>query len=228
MRFNHLYHLKNGMAVLAGFVLLAGSWWMPASCPAATGGGTSAIGTVSFDPVSPATGDSLRAVVQADSQALNGLRYQWKVDGETVQDGTEDTLSHPLKRDDFVELNVIPPEGAMRSNSVFVRNAPPKIHLKGQQIDKDGTYTAQLEVKDPQSDPVTLTLKNGPPGMEIDESSSAIRWKVPSDANGAYGVEVSARNPQGDETLLSFQVRIAWQTADGKANGNASSNSPKQ
>jgi hypothetical protein len=137
-------------------------------------------------------------------------------------------LTHPFKRGDFVELDVIPNEGGMRSNSVFVGNAPPTVQLKNQQIDGHGTYTAQLEAADPESDPVTLILKNGPPGMELDQTSRAIRWKVPSDAKGVYGIEVSAMDPQGDESMLSFQVKIGWETG-GKADTNAaSSNSPKQ
>ena len=196
MRFIHQHNVKNGIAVAAGVFFLAASWWMPAGCPAqGMGRGAPVFGKVSFDPASPATGESVRAVVQAEPADLAGVRYQWKVNGETVQDGPEDTLSQSLKRDDFIELNVIEPGGAMVSNSVFVRNAPPQLRLKGQQLDKEGVYTAQLEAKDPQSDSITLSLKNGPQGMELDESKSALRWKVPSDANGAYAVEVSAASP---------------------------------
>ena len=227
MRFKYPHESKHGLAILAGLIFLAGFWGIPAYAPA-QGSGAPAIGTVSFEPPHPATGDSLRAVVQANEAVLETLRYKWTVNGRTVQDGTENTLAQPLKRGDFVELEVIPSDGAMRSNSVFVANAPPKLRLKGQKIDGDGVYIAQLEAEDPESDPITLTLKSGPPGMEIDQQNKAVHWKIPSDANGAYGVDVSASDPQGDETMLSFQVKIGWETS-GKANSDAaSSNSPKQ
>jgi hypothetical protein len=229
MKFSHLHKLISAMAFAAGLAFLAGS--IPESVQAQGSGGSVAspsIVAVTFDPATPATGDRLRAVVQAGTADLSGLRFQWKVNGEMVQSSTEDTLSHPFKRGDFIELDAIANDGVMRSNSVFVGNAPPTVQLKSQQIDGSGTYTAQMETADPDSDPVTLILKNGPQGMEIDQASKAIKWKVPADAKGVYGIEVSARDPQGDESMLSFQVKIGWETG-GKADTNAaSSNSPKQ
>lgn len=172
---------------------------------------------VSFDPETPTTGDQVKAIATAKGSELTGVRflYRWKVNGDTVQESMEDVLSHPIKDGDFIEVEVTPSDGLNEGKTVLhtalVANAPPKMTLTGQNLSGDGAYEAHVQASDADGDPVTFSLKSAPEGMTIDPTQGTIRWSVQSETKGNFGIEVSARDSKGAETLLSYQFQISWQ-----------------
>jgi hypothetical protein len=198
---------------------------------AAWAGEAGDISSVSFSPSAPVTGDHLRAVaaggLSPDDRAR--LLYRWSVNGQVVQDGRADALSVAVRRGDFVEVEAsLGDPSHMRSNSVFIGNAPPTLHLSAQNVDANGLYTARIETSDPESDPVTLSLESGPPGMELSSPEGALRWQAGSDSQESYDVQVSAKDSLGAESMLTFQIKIRWESSAGDQNGESSPVSRKQ
>jgi hypothetical protein len=173
------------------------------------------IEAIAFEPSVPVTGDRLRATVELDNPDGADVRliHRWKVNGETVSEAESDTLEHPLRFGDFVELEVVPVtaagEGRRLSESISVANAPPFMKLTGQEVDGASTYTAGLEVEDPEGDAVVLELREGPEGMRLDPSMGRLIWPIPENVEGSFDVAVSGRDTHGGESLLRFQVKVS-------------------
>lgn len=177
---------------------------------------------VQIEPGAPVTGDQVAARVSFASTTPQpaGLVYKWKKNGLSVQESTSQVLSVPVKRDDFVEVEVLSSEKSASSSksvsgSAMVGNAPPSMRLANQGVGNDGVYQAKVESTDPEGDNFTLSIKDGPAGMTIDPQGN-IRWALDSKAQGAFSVAVSARDVHGAETSLTYQIKIRRET-DGKA-----------
>lgn len=189
---------------------------------------------VSFEPGFPVTGEQLLARVQAsdpDGDEIK-VRYRWEIDGEAVQESEDSTLNSPLHRGAFIEVAVIASNSSADSGpvkvSVFVGNASPTLRLAGQSLGGDNTYRATIEAADAEGDPVKFALKTGPPGMNIDPDTGIVQWLVrPEETGSGYEVQVAARDSEGAETLLGYQIKTRLEASDGivnQANPAASSN----
>lgn len=173
---------------------------------------------VGLDPASPVTGDSLKATIVPSSSGESGKEflYRWKVDGLVVQESPSNVLARPIKRGDFVEVEVSAQKpggtGKFVSRYATVGNAPPEVKLSSQNMGSDGKYEGHLEGKDPEQDSITFGLRNGPQGMTVDPYSGVIRWAAGPEVQGVFSVEVSAKDSQGAETALSFQIKVRRET----------------
>ncbi len=229
--------IRNILGCFGLIALMAplGAWQEACSPAHAQGNAASddcpAISSVVFEPSSPVTGDHLRAAPKGEAgQAdLARIQYLWKVNGREVQNGDQSVLSYSLHRGDFVEVEATTCFSPLRmlSNSVKVGNAPPVPRLVQSGVNGDGVYTAKLEAVDPESDAVTFSLKSGPTGMQISPSDGAISWQPQTDMDGSYGVEVVARDAQGAESSISYQIRLRWESAKEK-NDNAATATPSK
>ncbi len=176
---------------------------------------------VGIEPSTPVAGDSLKAkILMADGGASwAGFRYRWLINGRVVQESGESVLSSRTKRGDHVSVEVCPANedcgSEFVSSSVQVDNSPPRMRRVEQRMKDNGAYEARIEASDPDGDNVSFALKSGPPGMVVDSSSGAIHWRSGPDGGGSFGVEVAARDAQGAESLLSYQINIRWETEGG-------------
>lgn len=176
---------------------------------------------VHFDPASPITGDSLKAVVVASGVDKDKavLSYRWKINGQMVQESASNVLEHSIKRGDFVEVEVSAsggsPAGKLVSRYTTLGNAPPELKLSSQNMGTDGAYEARLEATDPEHDSVSFSLQAGPPGMTIESVTGVIRWSAGADIEGTYSVQVSARDSEGSESLLNYQIKIKREIVGG-------------
>ena len=172
------------------------------------------IEAVALEPSSPVTGDQLKATVTLDAsvQSSPELLYRWKKNGQTVQESSSEVLGDVIKRGDMIEVEVMASHGTGESsngvsNYTMVGNAPPAIRLAGQTIGNEGAYQAKVESSDPEGDNFDLSIKEGPPGLTIDNGGN-IRWAMDAKTEGMFSVAVSARDIHGAETALSYQIRI--------------------
>jgi len=185
-------------------------------------GSPPAIEKVSLEPKSPVTGDQLRATVQATDPAGAALMvlYRWKIDGQVVQESEDSVLNSPLHRGGSVELEVVVSNHASSCSPVrvaaFVGNASPTVRLSGQSLESGNDYHAKIEAADPEGDPIRFMLKSGPPGMNVDPATGAIRWIVKTEDTGAsHEVQIAAQDSEGAETLLNYQIKTRLESSDG-------------
>ncbi len=171
---------------------------------------------VKFQPASPETGDKLALVVKM-SEKISSAEIRWSVNGDhhdTVYDdgsGESVELDKAIKSGDVIEVEVIPYDmsgtpGRTVQKKVVCRKAPPTLKLVHQKVEKD-TYSALVEVKDPEDQPVSLSIE-GPPGMTID-NSGAITWKITEKTTGKFDVQVTGADNAGGKATLNYSFRIS-------------------
>jgi hypothetical protein len=178
------------------------------------------ISAMKLEPVRPQTGDRLALKLDA-AGGTQRAEIRWVVNGEEV--GLSDAIEFPatvpletnIKAGDKIEVTATPfnledekgPEQVIRT---VVRNAPPIMKLENQRI--EGTvYKAELKASDLEGKPVTLTLKKGPPGMKVD-SEGRITWKFEPGTKGKFDVQISGKDEDGAEAILSYTFRIRRST----------------
>ena len=188
---------------------------------------------VSLQPSAPVTGDRLTAKVKYNGESgyQTNLTYVWLINGENVQESEEPDLEQAIHRGDFVELRVAltgtPSSEDAKSCSTFVGNAPPDLKIVNQNMNETGLYQAQIEASDPEKDPTSVSLKKAPPGMLIDQQSQIVKWVVAPDQQGTFDVAISAKDAHGAETLLTYQVKVAWQEGE-RSKGHDTSSAKTQ
>jgi hypothetical protein len=174
------------------------------------------IGKLRFVPELPQTGDSLKIRVGLSKDASRA-QVTWFLNGEEAQRSDIDRFSSTadfhgsIKARDEIKVVVKPygelgEEGDPSSRTVVCQNAPPDLRLVGQDL-KDGAYVARVEAEDPEGRPVSFALREGPPGMEIDDQGH-IRWQMPDDASGGFTVKVAAKDEDGGEAVLSYTFTV--------------------
>jgi Putative Ig domain len=80
---------------------------------------------------------------------------------------------------------------------------PPTAAPVGQQT------TYQIEVYDPEGDPISLELSQAPPGMALDSETGVVYWTPTfSQLGGTWTVTISASDPNGGISTLAFDITV--------------------
>ena len=168
------------------------------------------ITSLNVNPQLPVAGDKVKAeVVASDKEGdIVTITYQWSKNDGTLSE-TSDTLllSGDFKRGDKISLGVIPDDGKSKgmplSVVMFVTNSSPVIKPSPETFRFDGNvYSYQVKATDPDSDPLSYSLKSAPAGMTID-TSGLIKWNVPPEFTGKTPITVSVTDGHGGESLQS-------------------------
>ena len=178
--------------------------------------GSPDLGSLEFLPPQPRTGDDLKVKITVGGSALRA-EVRWSVNGEEValsdcnDTVPEAALGVAIKAGDQIEVSVTPFNAENEAGWPMVRkitigNAPPHIKLLEQKI-VSGVYTAKVEATDPEGEPVSFTLQQGPPGMSVDPKG-AISWRFSQGTTGKFDVKVSAKDQQGGEAVLLYSFAI--------------------
>jgi hypothetical protein len=138
------------------------------------------------------------------------ISYEWTKNGEPAGDGKQ--IANPLKRGDKVDVKITPFDGEDYGRSVILHreivNLPPVIIENNKHRFDGNTYTSQVEATDPDGDPLTYSLKSGPPGMTIDSASGLIKWNVPANFAGKAPFVVSVADGHGGEASQGLTLNI--------------------
>ncbi|MEJ5363712.1 MAG: putative Ig domain-containing protein [Desulfosoma sp.] len=166
-----------------------------------------------FDPPQPVTGDTLRAVVdfgKGGEPTDSSLVVRWTVNGKELEQ-TGETLEHDLVYGDFVtataELMGTGNQPRRVSASVVVGNAPPVVSVLDETL-KEGEFSATVDIRDPEGDPVIVDLSEGPEGMFWNDEMKAIQWRPAPSQRGVFHVKLEAKDPAGNAGAYSFDVTV--------------------
>ncbi len=173
--------------------------------------------SVRLIPSSPRKGDTIKAEVSTKDAENNRVEvsYKW-TKNDVLLPETSDTLSIELKRGDKISLTVTPFDGKLEGTpmtvSTYVFNSPPKVlSVPGESKFENGYYTYQVRAIDPDEDKLTYKLKSNQPGMNIDETTGLITWKIGKDLSGKRGVSVLISDNRGGETLHDYYIELTPQ-----------------
>ena len=89
------------------------------------------------------------------------------------------------------------------SNAPPVFSSVPRVDVvAGQQ------YTATALATDPDGDPVTYYVVNGPAGFEIDATTGVMSWTPATELRGPVRIEIEARDERGATAYQEFQIDV--------------------
>jgi len=160
--------------------------------------------------------DNLKAIVK--SSDLEGdfiyYNYQWEKNGSVLSDERKEILEKGrFKKGDSIVVIVTPDDREVlgtpkRSEALLIFNSPPQIvSSPPTAVEKTG-YIYQVKVSDPDSDPITFTLKSGPQGMEIDKKTGLIKWEIRKEDKGSHSVEIEVSDVEGAKSKQRYTLAI--------------------
>lgn len=169
-------------------------------------------------PENPKKGDELKVKAKAfdgDGDTVS-LLYEWFINGASLGE-TSDSINidgKTINRGDKISVKIIPTDGEQRGQPVIlysiVTNSPPRV-LPGIEAKFEGlVYKSKIIAEDPEGDPLTYIIKEGPEGMTIDLKNGAITWRVTPKDKGEHNIIVSVSDDHGGEILVRFTTRIKF------------------
>lgn len=134
------------------------------------------------------------------------LKYTWQVNGQVVEQTTEEFNTTDLRKGDLLTVSVIPDDGkeagqSRDSNGILIQNRPPEITSMPSAGVSRGVFQYQVLAKDSDKELLQFSLEGAPPGMTIDPTG-LIQWSVPKGLQGKQQVRVIV----ADGTDSSFQA----------------------
>jgi hypothetical protein len=180
------------------------------------GNGVPAVTDVRIEPQAPVSGGTVRAVVEAgdpDDDPV-AFRYQWYVNDRQVSGSSDSIALQGVKRGSWVRVSVTPNDGAddgiwKSSPKYEVVNAPPVVKSKPPTtVPPSRLLRHTIVAEDPDGDPLTFALLQGPPGMEI--HGATLEWTVGDEYIGKTVdavIEISDGHGGKTDETLSMTIR---------------------
>src|SRR2546425_618300 len=153
--------------------------------------------------------------VDIHGEDLDGDRvtyqYQWVVNGVPAPGAKSDTLeTKEFQKKDVLEVLVTPSDGKSTGEGqgvqMLIENSHPRFTSTPPTEIKDGQYSYQVVVTDPDEDPITLELKQGPPGMTLDPATKQLSWKLTPENLGKHQVVLVAKDNDNGATQVEFDL----------------------
>lgn len=194
--------------------------------PVTVGNTAPTIAEIQLGPSPVRRGEPLKAkVVAGDAEGDPiTLSYKWFRNGKEIPEAKADTLdTKDLRKKDVVTVLATASDGkatreGLMSYPVTVENAPPSFTSVPPAEFKEGQYLYAVVVVDPDEDPVTLELKQGPPGMTLDAATKQIVWKLTPQSVGKHHIVIVAKDNDNAVTQQEFDLdaQLPPQAAQGQ------------
>lgn len=171
-------------------------------------------------------GDLLKVTVNtgdAEGEPIT-LSYKWLRNDKEIPGAKSETLDTKdfRKKDVLIVLVTVSDGKATRepraSRPVTIENAPPRFTSTPpagitltpvkEGPPKEGVYEYTVTVVDPDDDPVTFELAQGPPGMTIDAATGKIMWKVTLESLGKHHIIIAAKDNDKGVTRQEFDLEL--------------------
>ena len=174
--------------------------------------------SVALRPVLPNKDQTLTALTDWEPQGRPGttLFYQWFVNEVEVTKGASNELPLvELHSGDRVHVvaALIGDDGHVmaseRSRSVVIQNRPPTLISGPENLVQQGEeLVGQIRFSDPDGDPVTVKLVEGPPGLVV-EADGHVRWPLSQVQGGDHQMilELEDERGLGYRETLSFSLK---------------------
>lgn len=220
--------LKRGDRVTVGLVPTSGTiqGTRYQAGPALVGNTPPVVGHISIerpdDPHAPVF--AKMDVVDADQDEIQ-FDFRWWRNNKVVKQGPEQTLDTTgFQTKDTLEVEVTPRDQssvgkAVRSESIYVGNSPPKIVSTPVAPIGRGRYEYTVKAVDADSDPLSFLLEAAPPGMVIDKETGHLVWQIPPDQLGSHRVRIVAEDGQGGKAFQEFHFTLPAPVAPAKPEG---------
>src|SRR5438874_2266914 len=210
-----LVSLKKGDRITADVIPNDGKVDGPVfrTLPVTVGNGAPYIIEIHLEPVPLHRGEQLTVKVVAEDPDGDPvtLTYKWFHNNKEIAGAKSETLdTKDFQKKDVLEVMVTPSDGKSTREGqglpVTIQNSPPRFTSTPPTEIKDGRYLYQVAVTDSDGDPVTLELKQGPPGMTLDPATKQLSWKLTPENLGKHHVVLVAKDNDDGATQLEFDL----------------------
>ena len=194
--------------------------------PVTVGNTAPEIAEIFLQPVPLHRGDLLKVTVNAgdaESDPIT-LSYKWLRNDKEIPGATSETLdTKDFQKKDVLIVVVTASDGkATRepraSLPAVIENAPPRFTSSPppgitltpvkEGPPTEGTYEYTVTAVDPDEDPVTFELIQGPPGMTIDAATGTVMWKMTVESLGKHHVIIAAKDNDKGVTRQEFDLDL--------------------
>jgi len=140
--------------------------------------------------------------------------YQWEINGNPVSEERGEILEQVrLKKGDSIAVLVTPDDRgtlgvARKSDPILVVNSPPVIVSAPPTTAEGNIYLYQVGANDPDQDPLTFTLRQGPRGMTIDAKTGLLRWEIRPEDKGIHTIEIEASDNDGAKSIQRYSLAV--------------------
>ena len=194
--------------------------------PVTVGNTAPDIAEITLTPAPVHRGEPLTVMVVAgdpDGDPVT-LTYKWFRNDKEIPGANTETLdTKAFHKKDVLAVLVTPFDGKAANKPkaglpVAIVNSPPgftstppagiTLIPAKEGPPQEGLYEYAVTVVDPDEDPVTLELKQGPPGMTLDAATGKITWKVTMQNGGKHTVVIAAKDNENAVTQQEFELNI--------------------
>lgn len=173
------------------------------------------ISHIEITPRAPKIGDTITInLIPQAGVTLSSVpaAFEWKKNGERLSETSNSlAVDGRFKRDDKVEATVTVDSGKGAKQtwlaSIVIANSPPVITPATELVKVNGsTFSFQVNANDADGDPLTYTLKSGPPGTAVDPATGKVTFTVPADNKGSLPIAVLVSDGHGGEAVFNFEM----------------------
>lgn len=171
---------------------------------------------VRIEPKIAYASDSLRVDVKSDDVDGDTVycTYRWEKNGVILTEEKTEILERSrFKKGDVIVVTVTPDdregEGVpKKSEPITILNSPPIIVSSPSASIEGNACIYQIKTHDPDNDPIAIALKSAPKGMEIDNETGLIRWKIQSKDKGTHAIEIEVSDKEGAKSFQRFVLNV--------------------
>ena len=162
--------------------------------------------------------------VDADRDEMQ-FDIRWWRNDNVVKQGQEDTLDTTgFQTKDTLAVEVTPRDQssvgkAVRSESIYVGNRPPKIVSAPADLIGRNRYEYAVKAVDADGDPLSFLLETAPPGMAIDKATGHLVWQIPAGQLGSHRVRIVAEDGQGGKAFQEIDLTLPTTVVPTKPKG---------
>jgi hypothetical protein len=173
------------------------------------------ISHIDITPGAPRVGDTITInLIPRAGVTLSSVQavFEWKKNGERLSETSNSlVVDDRFKRDDKVEATVTADSGNSPNQtwraSVVIANSPPVIAPATELVKVNGnTFSFKVNARDADGDPLTYTLKSGPPGTTVDPETGKVTFTVPADNKTSLPITVLVSDGHGGEAIFNFEM----------------------
>ncbi len=173
------------------------------------------ISRIEITPRAPKAGDTITINLIPNAGVMLSsvpAAFEWKKNEEKLSETSNSlVVDGGFKRDDKVEATITVDSGKGPKQtwlaSVIIANSPPVINPATELVKVNGsTFSFQVNAKDADGDPLTYTLKSGPPGTTVDPATGKVTFTVPADNKAGLPIAVLVSDGHGGEAIFNFEM----------------------
>lgn len=140
--------------------------------------------------------------------------YSWFINGKDCGEHSEVLKGNQFRKGDKISVTIVPADSQddgipFTSVPVTIPNAPPRFVSAPALNFTSRIYEYTAHAEDPDGDPVTYSLAQGPNGMTVNSTTGKVTWPITGSDGGVHTVEIRAQDNAGSVEYQKYTLTIS-------------------